>query len=283
MGCEVLSKGEQLTTAGRPALLRVRPTEGTSGVDRLAADAVEAGFDGVELALHSPTVLAAENQVACCPAPSEPTPGRMLPIGALAAVCGATDIEAAVREVFVLLQQAAAMGARCLNLSIPSVGQEACADSFPSYQHGLNFAYGLLRNIRLDAENAGVVVALEGACGGCLLSPVELREIIDCANSWAVGACIDVQRIASFSSPADWIRTLRSRVHAVRASGPEAEGGKRAHGAGTAFDPAVIAGALDSIGYAGVLIASPSGRPGEARSLLAKLGRPFVPPQGTQQ
>jgi len=283
MGCEVVSTGGQPTTTGRPALLRIQASAGTAEVGRLTAGALEAGFDGVELALHSRAGLAAEDQVAWRLAPSEPTTGRTVPIGALAAVCRATDIEAAVPELVVLLQKAVAAGARCLNLSIPPVGQEAGSGGFPSYQYGLNFAYGLLRGIRLEAEGAGVVVALEGACGGCLLSPVELREIIDCASSSAIGACIDVQRIATFSSPADWIRTLRSRVQAVRTSEPEAERGGRSDEVRTTLDTSVIAEALDSIGYAGVLIASSSGRPDVARSLLATLGCPVVAPQAVQE
>lgn len=280
MGFEVLSTGEQLTTSGRPALLRIQPSAGTADVDTLVADAVEAGFDGVELALRSVADRPTGDQATARATLSGRTAGRELSIGALAASCRTTDVEAAVPAVLVLLQEAAAMGARSLNLSIPPIREEAGADGFPSYQHGLNFTYGLLRHVRLDAESVGVVIALESACGCCLLSPVELREIIDGVNSWAVGACIDVQRVATFSSPVDWIRTLKRRVHAVRVSEPRAEGGGHSDGAGTAFDPPAIAEALDSIGYVGALIASTSGRPGEGRSLLAKLGCPTVDQAG---
>ncbi len=280
MGFEVMSTGEQLTTNGRPALLRIQPSTGMADVDSLVADAVEAGFDGVEVALRSVADRATGDQATARATLSGRITGRDLSIGALAASCRATDVEAAVPEVLVLLREAAAMGARCLNLSIPPIREEAEADGFPSYQHGLNFTYGLLRHVRLDAESAGVVIALESACGRCLLSPVELREIIDGVNSWAVGACIDVQRVATFSSPVDWIRTLKRRVHAVRVSEPETEGNTHSGGTGITFDPSVIAEALDSIGYAGTLIASTSGRPGEGRSLLAKLGCPTVDPAG---
>ena len=55
-----------------------------------------------------------------------------------------------------------------------------------------------------------------------MLSPVELREIIDEANSASVGVCIDVDRVAQVGSAADWITTLRHRVHVVRFGRPDA-------------------------------------------------------------
>ncbi len=159
-----------------------------------------------------------------------------LKISALAARCVATDVEGAAAEVAALLNRAASLGAQCLNLTIPpiaklehggppaegdiSLGHAAQSvpqrEEFASYQEAINFVHHLLHRVRMDAEGCGVVVALEGGSGGCLLSPVELREIIDAANSWAVGACVDAARVARFSSPTDWIGTLAGRLHAVR-------------------------------------------------------------------
>ncbi len=159
-----------------------------------------------------------------------------LKISALAARCVATDVEGATAEVAALLNRAASLGAQCLNLTIPPIaklehgGAPAEGDislghatqsvplreGFASYQEAINFVHHFLQRIRMGAEDCGVAVALEGGSGGCLLSPVEFREIIDTANSWAVGACVDAARVARFSSPADWIRTLAGRLHAVR-------------------------------------------------------------------
>ncbi len=132
--------------------------------------------------------------------------------------CETVDIPSVVETVFAQLRAAASLGAKVLNVGIPPVQQSCQGRGFARYQEGLNFAYEVLHRARHEAEATGVAVALEAADGGCLLSPVELREIIDAANSWAVGACVDAARIAVFGSPADWVRTLQHRVQAVRLS-----------------------------------------------------------------
>lgn len=195
-----------------------------------------AGFDGVELALD-----VGESGRSFLGGGREPPAFNGLvehdvTISAVAARCIATDIDGAAAEVASLLNRAASLGAQCLNLTIPPIarlehgGAPAEGDislghatqsvpqreGFASYQEAINLAYQLLHRVRMDAEGSGVVVALEAGRGGCLLSPVELREIIDAANSWAVGACVDAAHVARFSSPADWIRTLAGRLYAVR-------------------------------------------------------------------
>jgi len=92
------------------------------------------------------------------------------------------------------------------------------SSGFARYQDALNFAYQLLRAARFEAEAAGVVVAVEAAHDGCLLSPVELRELIDAVNSWVVGACLDVDRVRTVGEPIDWLTTLTHRVKAVRSN-----------------------------------------------------------------
>ena len=127
--------------------------------------------------------------------------------------------EPCVESLAALLPWAAGLGARCVNVTIPPLRSRCSQTGFERYQDALNFAYGLLHAIRFAAEEAGAAVALEAGIGGCLLSPVELREIIDNANSWAVGSVIDADRIAAGGCVEDWLRTLTHRVHAVRLPG----------------------------------------------------------------
>jgi len=193
----------------RPLLLGVDGPSTLIALREHAARASSDGFDGVEW-MHptGPMLL----QPGSSPVPHDET----LRVRALAMRCETVDIPSVVETVCSRLRAAASLGAKVLNVGIPPVQQGCQGRSFARYQEGLNFAYELLHRVRHEAEATGVAVALEAADGGCLLSPVEVREIIDAANSWAVGACVDAARIALFGAPADWVRTLRHRVQAVR-------------------------------------------------------------------
>ena len=82
--------------------------------------------------------------------------------------------------------------------------------------------------MRFEAEATGVTVALEAATGGCFLSPIEVRELIDAVNSSAIGVCLDLERIGAIGSPLDWIDTLHRRVQAVRYTEVPCSGGSAA-------------------------------------------------------
>jgi len=183
----------------RPILLRVEAADGQ--VERAVAEAISAGFDGIDLLLGSAPFQLDTN-----------ASGRVL---AVSYGCESASIEQEAACIAGILHEAGAIGARVLNVTIPALNPAG----FARYQDALNCSYELIHRLRLEAEASGVALAIEAPAAGSLRSPVELREIIDAANSWAVGACIDCARItASGGSPADWIETLSYRVHAVRAS-----------------------------------------------------------------
>jgi hexulose-6-phosphate isomerase len=104
-------------------------------------------------------------------------------------------------------------------------------------------------------------LALETGIEGGLLSPFELRDIIDTSNSWAVGACVDVARISRLGPPGDWIRVLNRRVSAVRVNERRCS-----EGSATALplerdDLADTVAALNDIQYEHPLIVSVDGQP----------------------
>ena len=266
------------TTPRRPVLLRVR--SGLTDVQRRAdsARAADEGFDGVELCLDlNPTDDAASS---CLPGtPQQSGQLEATVVGAVAAACGTTNLPQAVAEATELLNRAATQGARCLNLTIPPVrgsfqapGPEMTGTvAFDRYQAALNFAYGLLHELRFEAERLGVAVALEAGANGCLLSPVELREVIDAANSWAVGACIDTDRIARLGPPEDWLTTLNQRVHCVRAAvGSIPEGRAPSTNDATSMIETLVP-ALDAICYQGPVILAATEGPFHLRSLVEAL------------
>jgi sugar phosphate isomerase/epimerase len=263
----------------RPIGLRIEHDE--SAPPARYGQALDAGFDGIEL-LISPHPVSGqpEGEAAARELLTDVGPAE-LKVVAVASYCATTVIEAAIEQVRALLNRAADFQACCLNLTLPPVRPGDGEDGFARYQDGLNFADRLLHEVRYEAESSGVAVALEAAAGGCLLSPVELCEMIDRANSWAVGACIDVVRIAQIGLPPDWLATLRRRVHAVRICdvswADESPAGESSAGGGQPpVDLGAVSAVLDEVPYEGPIIASGPGEPQEiiARMVEAKLVDP---------
>lgn len=114
--------------------------------------------------------------------------------------------------------------ARALSVALPPL-DGALPPSVPTwgYRETLTFTEKLLQETRRDAERAGIPLLLEACAGGCLLSPVELSEMLDHAGSWAVGAAIDLCLVERISRPEDWIVALGRRLRMVRL---ETSGGK---------------------------------------------------------
>ena len=194
-----------MTLPTRPILLRVEPSDTPDSVTTAIANALSNGFDGVEIVLpdvgESPAVPDAKADAG---------------VIAVAAACKSTDVADGLAEVSALLRLAATCQATCLNLTLPPVDGCQGGAGFSRYQDGLNFAHRVLYDLRHEAESAGVAIAIEAATGGGLLSPVELREIINQANSSGVGACLDVARVSRVGVVEDWIATLGYRIKSVR-------------------------------------------------------------------
>lgn len=205
----------------RVVLLRTRDGAGVEDLRASVRSAVEICFDGVELVArgHTEGVLA---HLAAFAASDFADNVRT----AVAAALHTTDLEAAIHDATELLNHAADVHATCLSLTLPplrgagrTTDDEPAGAAFARYQDQLNFAFRLLHRARFAAERSGVALAVEGASGGGLRSPVELRELLDEANSASVGMCLDAPRVAEHGCPLDWFETLRHRVHAIRLSG----------------------------------------------------------------
>jgi hexulose-6-phosphate isomerase len=104
-----------------------------------------------------------------------------------------------------------------------------------------------------------VRIALENVWNRFLLSPIEMRDLVDSAGSRAVTALFDVGNCLAFGYPEHWIRVLgRDRLFRVhfkdwrRAAGITTAAGFVAPLAGDVNWPAVLS-ALDDVGYAGPL------------------------------
>ena len=90
-------------------------------------------------------------------------------------------------------------------LVTPSVG----------YSEVYKRSMGVLRDLELEAQRAGIVLAIENVWNRFLLSPLEMVRYIDELASPYVGAYIDVANLMQYGYPADWIKTLGTRVKGV--------------------------------------------------------------------
>lgn len=169
--------------------------------------------------------------------------------------CTTTHESEAVRILRDSLFRASRAGAEVLNLRLPALGDDAASGStFIRYGDAMNFAYSLLRDTRLDAEAAGVAIAIEVEVGDWLHSPIEAGDLLDASGSCAVGVCLDAARFHRQAAIYDWISTLTRRVKCVRS--PAAVGGATvAERIG-----AELFAALADVGYEGLVCLVEPGR-----------------------
>lgn len=118
-----------------------------------------------------------------------------------------------------------------------------------------------LNGIKDFAEKMGVTVGVENVWNNFLLSPLEMRALIDQIASPRVGVYLDVGNIIKFGYPEQWIKILAKRIARIHV-----KDFRRAVGnfggfvdllAGDVDFPAVIA-ALKDVGYEGPLTAEMS-------------------------
>jgi hexulose-6-phosphate isomerase len=116
------------------------------------------------------------------------------------------------------LDRAARIGAETL-VVVPAV--IAAASDEPSdggsYADALNGTHYAIQRLRYHAERCGVTLGLAVPGNRFLLSPVELRELIDEEHVPCLGACLDLEACAPIGRADDWIRILAPRICCVRA------------------------------------------------------------------
>ena len=103
-----------------------------------------------------------------------------------------------------------------LTITPPPVLPRQPGDAVCGYQDALNLTRRALVELCFEAERSGVGLALRAPSRGCVLSPVEARELIDALASPCIGVCIDSAALESVGLLDDWIRTLRHRILALR-------------------------------------------------------------------
>ena len=72
-----------------------------------------------------------------------------------------------------------------------------------------------LSELAADAERLGVSILVENIWNKFLLSPLEVRTLLDAVGSPYVGALLDTGNLIAFGYPEQWIRILGSRIKEV--------------------------------------------------------------------
>jgi hexulose-6-phosphate isomerase len=177
------------------------------------------------------------------------------------------EVRSKARELTVAcLERAFWLGAKNL-LVVPGVVRHFREDQLRTpYEEALNYAYRAFYELMGETERVGVSLALENVWNAFLVSPVEMREMIDRINSAWIGCYFDVGNVLRYGMPEDWIRTLGQRIVGVHAKDfQRAEGTEKGFclpGDGDANWPAIMA-ALQRVGYDGPVVFEGPGEPAE--------------------
>ena len=83
------------------------------------------------------------------------------------------------------------------------------------YEVAYNRAYEALKEMAPIAEEYKVHIAIENVGNKFLLSPLEMRRLIDSIDSQYVGAYFDVGNVLSTGYPEHWIRILGDRIKKI--------------------------------------------------------------------
>ncbi len=269
-----------------PAINAWTFADGTSPEEQIAA-AAAAGFGGLELVVAEDGPLRWDTPVSTFAELGARAADAGLRIVSLATgffwQCNYASAEETLRQRAAdvtrrMLERAAAAGAGAI-LVVPAV-VGAADEPRPrvAYADALHYTLEALLTLRHTAEEHAVALAVENVWNRFLLSPVEMCDLIDRANSPYVGVYFDVGNVMSYGYPQDWVATLGQRIARVHVKDYDlrrpGEAGFCPLGAGSVEWPAVIA-ALRAAGYDGPLTYEGPGKPAEVcRRLEAMLAQP---------
>ena len=184
--------------------------------------AKKAGYDGIELALeeNGPTGMSSTPQDWADI--KKHADDLNLPIHSVATglLWGSppTSDDEAVREKAITivekqLDMAKALGAEAI-LVVPGAVNVSFVPNFQPVQYDIAYDRALtaLNRLKPKAEALQIKIGIENVWNQFLLSPLEMRDLIDKINSPYVGAYFDVGNVLATGLPEQWIRILGKRI-----------------------------------------------------------------------
>ena len=193
-----------------------------------SAQAAAAGYAALELLLDWPPPPWLLDPDDSLPPPARQPSPHAFPIAALtapgcdlfslAAPDGPTRRDALARLTELLRLARPAATTRLVIISPVAPRQNAAPCQ--SYESALQQLFYALRELADHAEDLATPLAIENPPARLLLSPLELRDLIDAVNSPCVGVCLNAAHARRLGDPADWLEILDRRVFALRLSPP---------------------------------------------------------------
>jgi hexulose-6-phosphate isomerase len=199
--------------------------EATKPITEAMQDAKDLGFDAIELAIGSKGVLTEKTTQAECEEIVAKAQQVDIEISSVASGeswgCSPTANDAETRAKIIDFTRKALQITKWLGtdayLFVPgAVDVFFLPDAeVISYDVCYERAIDAIQHLLPAAKDTGVVICIENVWNKFLLSPLEMRDFIDCFSSDMVGAYFDVGNVLLTGYPDQWIRILGKRIKRV--------------------------------------------------------------------
>lgn len=213
------------------------PAPPDEAFDSFAQSCLDAGFAAIALILTDQGGLNLDSDRASCEQAAALLRQRGVHLAALSstlfhrhnfASAHAESRRLAEQITEALLQRAAWLGASLVYVGPASVGPVDPGGDFVSYEDALGRCFEGLAARAENAERWGVCLAVAAPLERFLLSPLEVRDLVDRLNSPAIGVAVQLDEAAGIGYAADWLRILSYRVKCLLTTSELDEGVVRA-------------------------------------------------------
>jgi L-ribulose-5-phosphate 3-epimerase len=243
--------------------------------------AQQAGFDALELNLDEAGEVSLATTAADARALRAIVEGAGLRVGGLSTALywrvspTAEDAATRARARTIAARQlelAAELGAGAI-LVVPGVVGRAAGGPLARYDVAYERAAEFLAALAPAAERAGVDLAIENVWNKFLLSPLEMRRLVDEVGSPRIGVYFDVGNILNIGYPEQWLAILGHRVRRVHLKDFRREPPGFVDIGGGDVDWPAVGAALRDGGYDGTLTAEVTPTPAERADLALYAAR----------